>query len=66
MTFANIIGGILFSGIGFAALIYGKKQGRLKAIIFGALLMGYPYCVSNTILLYSIGISLVTALLILR
>jgi len=66
MTIANIIGGILFGGIGFVALIYGKKQGSVKAMILGALLMLYPYFITNSILLYSIGASLTIALFIFR
>ncbi|MFA5271226.1 MAG: hypothetical protein WC412_02660 [Candidatus Omnitrophota bacterium] len=66
MTIANIIGGILFGGIGFVALVYGKKQGSLKAMTIGALLLVYPYFVTNSILLYFIGIVLTIALLIFR
>jgi len=66
MTIANIIGGILFGGIGFVALVYGKKQGNLKAMIFGALLLIYPYFVTDSILLYSIGIVLTIILLFFR
>jgi len=66
MTIANIIGGILFGGIGFVALVYGKKQGSPKAMIFGALLMLYPYFITNSILLYSVGSGLTIALFFFR
>jgi hypothetical protein len=66
MTITNIIGGVLFGGIGFVAFIYGKKQANLKAMIIGALLMVYPYLTPNTIALYCVGIVLTLALFIFR
>ena len=63
---ANLIGGILFSMIGMAALGYGKKQGSFKPMFIGALLLVYPYFVSNTIALYCIGAVLTASLFIFK
>ena len=57
-TPANLFGSIIFSAIGMAAFVYGKKAGRLNPMLFGAALLIYPYFVSQTWLLYAIGIGL--------
>ena len=62
MLAAYLIGGILFSGIGFVALAYAKKQGRWKTALIGVLLMFYPYFVSGTLMLYGIGVLLTICL----
>ncbi len=59
---ANFVGGFIFSSIGFVALVYGKRMSLWPPIFFGIVLMAYPYFVSNTLLLYGIGV-LLTALL---
>jgi len=64
LTAANLIGGLLFGGIGFVAFVYGKKQTNLKALLIGIILMVYPYFVSNVILLYVIGTVLTVCLFI--
>ncbi len=63
-TFANLIGNLLFSGVGFVAFVYGKKMVRWKAMLLGVLLMIYPWFVSGTLMLYGVGLAL-TALLYL-
>jgi len=62
MTMWNIVGGLVFSGVGFVAFMYGKKQGRFQLMLIGGILMVYPYFVPNTALLYLTG-SLLTAAL---
>ena len=62
----NLIGGILFGGIGFVAFVYGKKQASFKPMLIGALLMGYSYFVPNTLAMYVIGSILTAALFIFR
>ncbi len=57
-SFANLIGSIIFSGIGFAAFVYGKKQGSIKPLIIGVILMGYPYFLPGTLAIYGVGIGL--------
>ena len=61
---ANMFGGLLFGTIGFLALTYGKRQSRLKTMGIGVALMAYPYFVSNTAVMYPVGIALVAALFI--
>ena len=59
---STIIGGMIFSSIGLAAFVYGKKQALAKPMVIGILLMAYPFFFSDTLLLYGIGVGL-TALL---
>jgi hypothetical protein len=58
LTPANLFGAILFGTIGLAAFVYGKKQGLAFPMLFGAALMLYPYFVTQTWLLYGLGILL--------
>ena len=62
MTAASLLGNLLFSGIGFVAFVFGRKQGRLKTTLIGVLLMAYPYFVPDTIYLYVLGIVLTVCL----
>ena len=55
MSAALLIGGFLFSGIGFVAFVFGKKQARLKTALLGVMLMAFPYFVYDTVMLYAIG-----------
>ncbi len=64
MTTANIFASVIFGSIGFGALIYGKKQSDLKALVIGILLMVYPYFVQNAVALFAIGAVLTVFLFI--
>ncbi|MCX5795096.1 MAG: hypothetical protein NTY77_06355 [Elusimicrobia bacterium] len=66
MSMANIIGNLIFSGVGFVAFMYGKKQGHFKLMVLGGVLMVYPYFVPNTMLLYLIGAALSVATFYVR
>lgn len=57
-TPAYLIGVILFSIIGFAAYRYGKKAEIASVKWIGVALMLYPYAVSDTWLMYAVGIAL--------
>ena len=59
---ANILGNILFSGIGFVAFKYGKDQGNGRTMFLGGILMGYSYIISSTLWMYVIGSGLTAAL----
>ena len=61
---AYLIANLLFGGIGFVALYYAKKQGLWKTALIGVLLMCYSYFVTETIMLYGIGIALTVCLFI--
>ena len=63
---ANLLGGIVFGSIGFAAFLYGKKQASFKPMVIGIILMAYSYFVPNTIAIYAIGTALIFALFIFR
>jgi hypothetical protein len=56
-----LIGNVLFSGVGFVAFMYGKKQGQFKRMALGGVLMVYPYFVSNTAAMFAIGTALTAA-----
>ena len=63
---ANLIGGMIFSGIGFIALAYAKGEANIKMGFIGMVMMVYPYVVPNTLALYAIGIALTVALYLVR
>jgi len=58
----NILGGIIFSIIGWYAFWHGKKEKNWRAMAIGIVLMVYPYFVANTLLFFTIGIALTAAL----
>lgn len=66
MLTANLIGGLIFSGIGFVAFVYGKKQGLWKTAIIGVLLMAYPYFFYDFVFVYGIGVVLTISLFIFK
>jgi hypothetical protein len=47
--------GLLFGSIGTVYLIYGKRQSSVIHIVVGAVLLVYPYLVSNAFLILIIG-----------
>ncbi len=61
-----LIGAIIFGIIGIAAYRYGKKTSRGYPKWIGISLMLYPYAVSQTWLLYVVGVGLCAALYFLR
>jgi hypothetical protein len=63
---AYLFGAVLFGLIGYAAFRMGRKQQRPRAVWIGVGLMLYPYLVSQTWLLYVVGVALCTGLWIER
>jgi len=63
---AYLTGAILFGILGFAAYRYGKKTSRHYPKYIGIGLMFYPYAVSQTWLLYAVGVGLCAAMYFLR
>jgi len=55
-SWPNIMGGIIFGIIGWSAFNYGRKNQAYKPLGIGLVLMVFPYFVSNTLLLYLVGI----------
>ena len=58
MDQALLLWGLLFSAIGMAFFIYGRKQKRAVPLVCGIVLMAYPYFVPSTIWLVVIGVML--------
>jgi hypothetical protein len=61
MSVATLLWGLLFSSIGLAMFIYGKKQRAVVPLVCGLALMVYPYFVANRTVLVAIG-AVLTAL----
>lgn len=54
-----LLWGLLFGSIGLGFFMYGRKQKMATPLLCGLALMFFPYFVSNTILLVSIGCALI-------
>ena len=50
--------GFMFSAIGMAYFIYGKKSVEFTYLIVGVLLMIYPYIIRNSVTMSVIGLVL--------
>lgn len=50
-----LLWGLLFGSVGLGFFMYGKKQRAAVPLVCGLALMIFPYFVSNTYLLVSIG-----------
>ena len=61
-TAAELFASILFSTIGFAAFVYGKKSSRVGPMVLGVVLMIYPYFISELWQIYVLGSILCGAL----
>jgi drug/metabolite transporter (DMT)-like permease len=57
---------IFFGAIGLGAFIYGKKMQRWKTLSLGVALMVFPYFISQTWLLYTVGCALCAGLFLFR
>lgn len=54
----NLLAGIIFGGIGFGALAYGKKLSLWQPVVIGIAMMVYPYFITNVLLNWLIGVAL--------
>ena len=63
---AYLFGSILFSAVGFAAFVYGKRLAHWKPLVLGIALMAYPYFVSQTWAVYAVGVVLSVLIFLLR
>lgn len=61
-----MLSGILFGGIGSAALLYGHRQARPKAMVIGALLVAQSYFFKTTALVWLAGTLLTAGLWLFR
>ena len=57
-----LFAGILFSSIGAAAFLYGKKQAQWPPMVFGAALFASTFVIPSTGLLYLAGFALCGAM----
>lgn len=57
-SWVKLMGSFIFSGIGVAVFIYGKKERSFKPLLIGAVLVGYSYFITNTFWMYAVGIGL--------
>ena len=62
MDSAWLILSSLFSLIGMAVCLYGRKQRLIAPTLVGIALMVYPYFVSDTLAMIGIGVALLVAL----
>ena len=51
--------GLIFGSVGFGFFIYGKRQKAVVPMVCGMILMIYPYFISSTGLLVSVGAALI-------
>jgi hypothetical protein len=59
---AVLFAGLIFGVIGIAAFTYGRKTAQWQKMAVGLALIAFPYFVSQTWLLYAIGLTLCGAL----
>jgi hypothetical protein len=56
---STLLWGLLFGSIGLGFFVYGRRQKKVVPLVSGLALMIFPYFVSNTILLVTLGIALI-------
>ena len=63
---SNLLATLIFSCIGAAAFMYGKRQVSWRPMLIGVVLMLYGYLVSNPLAVYGIGVGLTVLLFVWR
>ncbi len=66
MNESELLWGILFGAIGLGMFVYGRRQRTVAPFVCGLALMGFPYFVSDTLMLVIIGIALILGGLFVR
>jgi hypothetical protein len=56
---SSLLWGLLFGSIGLGFFVYGRRQKKVVPLVSGLALMIFPYFVSNTILLVTLGVVLI-------
>jgi hypothetical protein len=59
MNTSWLLWGLIFGSVGFGFFIYGKRQKAVVPMVCGMILMIYPYFISSTGLLVSVGAALI-------
>lgn len=63
---AALAANLLFSSIGFVALVYGKRMHAWKPMLIGLALMAYTYFVESAVVLCAVGVLLIAMLFLFR
>ena len=58
----SLVASLIVSSIGFVVFAYGKKLGRLPQVGVGLVLMGFPYFVSDVLIMSIIAAVLLVGL----
>jgi hypothetical protein len=58
----SLLAEMFVSSIGFVAFMYGKKQRRFPQMLVGLLLMGFPFFLSNVLLMFGVAAALLGGL----
>jgi hypothetical protein len=58
----TLLVGLVVSAVGFVLFRYGKAQQRIPHLVFGLVLMVYPYFTGGWVLTLAIGAGLVASL----
>jgi hypothetical protein len=59
MNTSSLVWGVLFGSIGLGFFVYGRRQKVVVPLVCGVALMIFPYFVSNTVLLVTLGVVLI-------
>lgn len=54
----SLLASILVSSVGFVLFTYGRKMGRPPHIVFGLIMLVYPYFVPGVILMLGLAVIL--------
>lgn len=58
LSVGNIVAGLIFSGIGFVAFSYGKREGQFQTMALGGALMVFSYFTPSTLITCLVGSAL--------
>jgi hypothetical protein len=53
-----LLASMLVSSVGFVLVAYGRKMARLPHVVTGAVLLVFPYFVSNVLAMFGIALAL--------
>ena len=62
LTPGSLFASLAIGAVGFALLVYGKKQQRLPQLVAGLVLCVYPYFVASVGWMLGIGAAILAAL----
>lgn len=60
----SLFASLLIGSVGLVLFVYGKRMERLPQLIAGALLMVYPYFISDVAWMIGVGLALVVGLVV--